>query len=125
MAIDVAGPTRKPCLLSEFGEGYCRWCHFVVGLTRWGVMARHYRGRGLPQGEKHCPGSLKAPAKRTPYSSRKAAFRVTPRRVWCEECRRDVPTTYLDRYWVYDRHRRPAPRLFGDCPHSWRAVPES
>lgn len=126
MVTAIEGPTREPCLLSEWGEGYCRWCQFVVGLTHWGKLATHYRGRGLRYEDKLCPGSLKAPAKRTPYSSRTAAFRVTPRQVWCEACEKPAPTTHAGGYWVYSRHWMPklsplaVPLV---CENAYRAVP--
>lgn len=85
---------RPPTILSEYGEGYCRVCHFVIGLTWQGVLGPHIRGaHGLHLGDVgECKGSYKVPPKVTPCSSAKAMFRVTPTMAWCPDCKADVPT---------------------------------
>lgn len=86
-------PDRPPTILSEYGEGYCTRCRFVIGLTAQGRMVPHFRGRGLdaynPSG-KHCDGSRRFPAKVTPYSSRKSAFRIRVSMDTCNDCGRRV-----------------------------------
>lgn len=91
--------------LGPHGEGYCRVCCFVIGLTARGLLEEHQRGAvdayGSPQ---NCKGSSKPPAKVTPYASRKAAFRYTPNKAWCPECRQDAPIMPLRGIQVYARH---------------------
>lgn len=94
--------------LSPNGEGYCSWCCFVVGLTSAGRLEGH--NRDLSQ----CEGSFKAPAARTPYYSRKSAFRVNVKRVWCPLCCTKAPVRRADGKEWYARHgewsRPPCPR---------------
>lgn len=80
-------PPRPPSILSEHGEGYCRYCVFVVGLDPAGMLARHWRGQTATE----CKGSGTRPPARTPLVSRKAMFRVTAKRVDCPTCKRSVP----------------------------------
>lgn len=80
--------------LSPYGEGYCRFCHFVVGLGPDGLLDQHKRSafdsRGYAQGEGSsiCKGSCRKPPRATPVTSRLAAFRVRPRRDTCPRCNR-------------------------------------
>lgn len=87
---------RPPTILSPHGEGYCRWCQFVVGLGSSGLLAPHVRGKN---GDRWCPGSDTTPPKVTPYSSRKAMFRVAPKTA------RGVPTAWISGVQVYAQHR--------------------
>lgn len=80
--------SRPPSILSEFGEGYCRHCIFVVGLDQDGMLLAHTRGHG---GTQVCKGSVTRPPKLTPYASKKAAFRTKAEMVQCPVCRRQVP----------------------------------
>lgn len=76
--------------LSPWGEGYCRWCKFVVGLDYSGLLVPHVRGAQL-QNQKACDGSGTRPPKVIPYMSRKAAFKTVARKERCHECSREVP----------------------------------
>ena len=78
--------------LSPYGEGYCRWCCFVVGLDRNGLLVRHFRGGSGDEllGPRSCPGTGTRPPKITPYTSRKARFRVKAQKATCHLCRREV-----------------------------------
>lgn len=75
--------------LSPWGEGYCRYCHFVVGLTYDGQLAGHNRGAQL-QSNSACKGGGTRPPKVTPYASRKAAFTTKSEKVDCHVCGRGV-----------------------------------
>lgn len=75
--------------LSPWGEGYCRHCCFVVGLTYDGLLVLHDRGAQLHSNAACKGGGTKAP-KVTPYSSRKAAFTTRSEKVNCHICRREV-----------------------------------
>lgn len=89
-----ADPTRHrpPTILSEYGEGYCRWCQFVIGLNHHGLLLQHRRGIGSYGQVSECKGSDTVPPKITPYSSKRARFIATPRRAECPQCRRpDMP----------------------------------
>lgn len=72
-------PHRPPTILSEYGEGYCAVCKFVVGLNYDGQLERH--SRGVMISPRECKGSLKKPPKVTPYASRSAAFRAIAKKV--------------------------------------------
>lgn len=86
----MAAPTdRPPSILSEWGEGYCRWCFFVVGLSHDGRLAQHSRGSNGASPHQ-CDGSGTKPPKITPYASRKAAFKTVARKMRCHECSREV-----------------------------------
>lgn len=89
-----SGESPRPAtILSEFGEGYCRTCRFVVGLTEDGLIADHVRGQVMnwENDRRLCKGSGGRPPKVTPYSSTKARFRVTAEKVVCPVCLREVP----------------------------------
>lgn len=75
--------------LSPWGEGYCRYCHFVVGLTYDGLLVFHSRGAQLHSDAVCKGGGTKAP-KVTPHSSRKAAFTTKSEKVGCHVCGREV-----------------------------------
>ena len=79
--------------LSLYGEGYCRWCHFVVGLDHYGLLVRHFRGGSGDElrGPRGCKGSGTKPPKVTPYMSRKAMFKTVGRKERCHVCNREVP----------------------------------
>jgi hypothetical protein len=94
--------------LSPHGEGYCRWCHFIVGLTSDQRLVMHGRSSSLYRDEaKACAGSGTRPPKITPYASRKAAFRVKSPEAWCPVCWRMAPTTQHISGKVYARHSNP------------------
>lgn len=77
--------------LGPHGEGYCRVCRFVVGLTDQLVLEEHWRGKYATMGDgKPCRGSYTRPPKVTPYASRKSAFRANATKVHCPVCRREV-----------------------------------
>lgn len=77
--------------LGPYGEGYCRVCRFVVGLTADHLLEEHWRGKYANLGDgKACKGSYTRPPKVTPYASRKSAFRATATKVICPVCRREV-----------------------------------
>lgn len=101
-------PDRPPTILSPYGEGYCRWCQFVVGLTAGTrVLEQHYRGTYTEAWElapQACKGSYTPPPKTIPYASEKAAFRCTPERRKCPECSKDVPVRWAEGYLVYGFH---------------------
>lgn len=99
------GSDRPPTILSPHGEGYCRWCQFTVGLTPHGLLERHYRGKYSDGVGAMCKGSDTVPPKLTPYSSRKAAFRVVPKTARCPGCVQEVATTWVGGIWVYEMHR--------------------
>lgn len=101
--------------LSPYGEGYCRWCFFIVGLECDGLLSPHQRG--LSSDRKECPGSDTRPPKMAPYASRKAAFRVKTDDAWCPGCGQKVRTTYQAGERVYGLHYRPPG--FKVCP-SWQ-----
>lgn len=79
---------RPPSILSEHGEGYCATCRFVVGLDATGMMDPHVRGRygEYVQPATGCKGGGRRPAKITPYSSRKSAFRIRVEMDTCLQC---------------------------------------
>lgn len=81
---------RPPSILSEHGEGYCRFCQFVVGLISTGELQPH--SRNVLVSPRECEGSYKKPPKVTPYYSRKAAFRTLAHKEVCpvEGCGRQV-----------------------------------
>ncbi len=81
---------RRPAtILSEFGEGYCRWCHFIEGLGADGTLYNHSRGIANSYGTNVptvCDGSGKPPTKLTPLTSRKAAFSTRAKGALCPSC---------------------------------------
>lgn len=78
---------RPPTILSPHGEGYCRYCRFVVGLGADGLMDQHYYNRGqVADATKPCKGSLRIPPKVTPYASKLAMFKVTAQKITCPGC---------------------------------------
>lgn len=80
---------RPPTILSEYGEGYCRHCIFVVGLGPDGMLLTHARSSQMAPRE--CKGSQTRPPARTPITSRKVAFRTKAELVQCPVCKRQVP----------------------------------
>ena len=107
--------------LSPYGEGYCRWCWFTVGLDCSGLLDGHSRGLAEYGQRKPCPGSLTRPPKRTPYSSRKAAFKVKAEEVWCPGCKSTVAVTVYRGERLYSRHTPPY-KLTIVCPYSFGEV---
>ena len=70
--------------LSPYGEGYCRWCRFVVGLGPDGMLEPHSRGE-------ECAGGGTRPPKVTPYSSKRSRFGTVQRKAFCYVCEQEVP----------------------------------
>jgi hypothetical protein len=96
---------RRPAtLLGEFGEGYCRICHFVEALDHEGRIIEHARGIGnVSTGP--CKGSGRKPPKLTPYQSKLAAFSVNPPVALCPVCEKEqpltkVPSLVFARHWI-------------------------
>ena len=109
--------------LSPWGEGYCRWCFFVVGLNYAGQLAEHHRGIASYGQSKPCPGSYTKPPKITPYSSRKAAFRLKAPDAWCPACKQFVQSTRQAGDQVYARHPAPGSiTRLPTCPYTMRLV---
>lgn len=102
--------------LSPWGEGYCRHCCFVVGLTYDGQLAEHTRGAQLMD-PKPCKGTGARPPKITPYASRKAAFRAVARKEQCHLCKRDVVLLADGRL---SAHSRDPYRLTDTCAGGYR-----
>ena len=96
---------RPPTILGEYGEGYCRHCHFTVGLDRGGLLNRHVRGQS--PGGPACDGSHTTPPKITPYRSRLAAFRTTADTVVCPSCGQTVDLAHYASGTQYSRHLMP------------------
>lgn len=119
-------PARPPTILSDYGEGYCRHCQFVVGLTQQGTLAPHVRGTAVYD-RKPCKGSYTRPPSRTPYYSRKAAFTVRVPKATCPHCKIPVDVKIIGGTPTYARHSRPgtlypAARPATLCSLSGRAV---
>lgn len=103
MATGRKGEVRPPTILGPFGEGYCRHCRFIEGLTEDGLINEHQRGMSQQwETPKSCPGSLTVPPKLTPYSSKKSAFRSWATTGECPECRRrmEVMKTETGNYFL-------------------------
>lgn len=83
-------------LLSEYGEGYCKVCRFIVGLDEKGRLAVHTRGAAVSarwgSTPNPCKGSLRRPApeNRVPYRALKSIFRLTPAKGRCLSCGKTV-----------------------------------
>lgn len=76
---------------SPHGDGYCKECHFVVGLEEDGLLEVHYRGASLQAYERAaCPGSDTRPGRRQPKESRNAAFTTKGTHNTCKVCFRKV-----------------------------------
>lgn len=76
---------------SPHGDGYCKECHFVVGLEEDGLLEVHYRGASLQVYERAaCPGSDTRPGRRQPKESRDAAFTTKGTHNTCKVCFRKV-----------------------------------
>lgn len=115
--------------LSPHGEGYCKECRFIVGLTEDGRLEPHERGRTLAGSYGRtvvwCPGGDRRPApkSRVPFFSRLSAFRLRSHSAPCPSCGKTVKVHRLlqleDRY-VYARHFQPG---HGLCVSSFDAVP--
>lgn len=120
------GPEVDASILSPDGEGYCQHCQFVVGLTPGGYMDAHRRGSNGAGEGRLCKGSGRRPASRTPYSSRKAAFRVNVPGVWCPTCQQSVRPLRKAGESVYPWHSYP-PVVPGEvavtCPQSYKVIP--
>lgn len=84
--------------LGPHGEGYCPVCRFVVGLDPRGRLERHTRTMGAYLTAGPCKGGDRAPAKRTPFASRKSAFRVTSNKPKCPQCGAGVNLLMSGRY---------------------------
>ena len=108
----------EPAILGEHGEGYCRHCRFVVALTPGGRLVTHYR-----KGER-CDGSLKAPAKVTPYSSRKSAFSTRAPVVECPVCKRRVKLMDDGRMTSSGHDKAQREYGFSNCQGAWRRPDE-
>jgi hypothetical protein len=115
-------------LLSQWGEGYCSACQFVVGLTREGRLAEHTRGRHAVGMDYHntvkpCKGSGRKPPKVTPHMSRKAAFRLSAPDVWCPECKQSMTSVRQGGVQVYPRHSYPRTEAYFRppkmCPNTY------
>jgi hypothetical protein len=92
---------RPPTILGPHGEGYCKVCHFIVGLDRNGLLINHKRGIDSIAGG-ICKGSLKVPPKLTPITSKLAAFKTSAPVRRCPYCVEDVSLTSLktfSRHW--------------------------
>jgi hypothetical protein len=98
-------------LLGDHGEGYCTTCQFIIPLLPAGTLATHRRDGSV------CEGSLGKPPRRTPYYSRKSAFRVTAKKVTCPACNARVTLRYDDRM-ASTGHR------LEHCPGRWRRPEE-
>lgn len=99
------GGARRPTILSPYGEGYCRWCLFVVGLGPDGKLDWHQRGNADPyNAPAECKGSGTRPPKVTPYASEKARFVTKSPVAWCESCKQYVPVARKSGGMVYTRH---------------------
>lgn len=115
----------EPSILSPFGEGYCLYCRFIIGLDADGVMSLHSRGRNVDRYSAGylapCRGSGRRPAKRAPYSSRKSRFRLTPPAAVCPTCGNEVAVSQYGgsdtRYFL--RHRA----QYGNCVESGAPIP--
>lgn len=115
----MAPDPRPPTILSEFGDGYCRVCHFIVGLDAHGLLLVHVRGaHGLVAryGETNpaCKGSDRAPTKLTPFTSRLAAFSTKARRDQCPACHQEIVVEHSGRWKVHS----PTPGVTGWCKMS-------
>lgn len=99
--------------LSPHGEGYCRTCHFVVGLTDTGKLETHSRGSSMSNVHEECKGSHRKPAPVTPVTSRAARFTCEAPVVRCWLCNRDVPLLYDGRYGAHSKLNG-----VSDCPAS-------
>ena len=84
--------------LSPHGEGYCTKCRFVVGLDQQGRLERHSRSTGAYLVAEPCTGGGRQPARRTPFASRKSAFRVISGKPKCPVCGAGVGTLMSGRY---------------------------
>jgi hypothetical protein len=101
----MASDPRPPTILSEFGEGYCRWCHFVEGLGADGTLYRHSRGIADRYGSVPdvCDGSGKPPAKLTPVTSRLAAFSTRARTGTCPACGQTITIDASGRWAMHGK----------------------
>ena len=81
---------RPATILGPYGEGYCRWCQFVIGLTELGVLNEHRRGVRSGRIVDPCEGSHTVPPKLTPYASKKARFTCTGPVAYCPDCLQTV-----------------------------------
>lgn len=75
--------------LGPYGEGYCRVCHFIIGLTANGLIERHTRGGQFAPTE--CKGGFKKAPKLIPTTSKLAAFKTKAGLVLCPVCTQMVP----------------------------------
>jgi hypothetical protein len=121
------GETRPATILSEHGEGYCRVCRFVVGLDEFGRLQSHRPGSSMDDRYSHqeaprCKGTGRLPAKITPVTSTKSAFKAEPVKVTCHVCGKavgvDVHLSLTGRS-TYKDHRSPDRKR---CTASWTPV---
>lgn len=115
----MAPDPRPPTILSEFGDGYCRVCHFIVGLGADGLLLTHTRGaHGLAakygEANPQCEGSGKPPTKLTPLTSRLAAFSTKPRTGTCPTCGQTVVIDASGRWVMHGK----APGIYDWCKMS-------
>lgn len=107
-------------ILSPHGEGYCRACRFVVGLTEDGKMDHHMRGTVTDYGHKGvaemCKGSFKRPAKVTPYAAAKNRFITRLAKVTCHLCGNRVNRRLDGRYGSHNESGRLP------CPAGYRLI---
>lgn len=99
--------------LSDFGEGYCRVCRFVLGLREDGTLSIHHRAAGTAAATR-CGGSGMKPGPRIPKTSRKNAFSTIPKYVTCPFCLTRVTIRFDWRISVHEEPNR-WPRLSKTC----------
>lgn len=105
----MAPDPRPPTILSDHGDGYCRVCHFIVGLDANGLLLPHVRGaHGLAAryGEINpaCKGGDRPPPKLTPFTSRLAAFSTKPRQDQCPACHQTVIIDASTRWTMHTQY---------------------
>lgn len=111
--------------LSPHGEGYCRACHFIIGLADDGRLEFHSRGRHGSAPTVICPGGKRKPPKITPYRSTKAMFKPEPDRTDCPLCGKNVARMFDGRLWGHPAEGYPAtagPHSYPHCPASYNPL---
>ena len=104
--------------LSPYGEGYCRVCQFIVGLDPHGLLVAHTRHISIYHDERNrCDGSDTRPPKKTPYASRRAAFRTSAKKADCRICGQEVSVLADGRM---RRHSVTPYRLSAACDGSYQ-----
>lgn len=118
MTSDSSETASAPCLLGEWGEGYCRFCRFVEPLDRHGLIARHVRGAMLPD-PKECKGSSTRPGKNVPKESRLSSFSSRQRKGVCPSCGQELKLLSDGRVGMHSPARWPTHSPPGiPCPGS-------